>query len=147
MTPANIRQHRLGNEEQALIPVSGQSAKNVVLVVWDAVRADHLSCYGYPRQTSPFLDQLASRGILFEQAIAASSHTVESIPSLLSSTLPTSHQMNDITSYLPSSLIIIPQVFRALGYNTAAFSFNPYFSPAYGYNKGLDRFLPRMNSR
>ncbi|HOE14441.1 MAG TPA: sulfatase-like hydrolase/transferase [Candidatus Saccharicenans sp.] len=141
VTPANIRQHRLGNEEQALIPVSGQSAKNVVLVVWDAVRADHLSCYGYPRQTSPFLDQLASRGILFEQAIAASSHTVESIPSLLSSTLPTSHQMNDITSYLPSSLIIIPQVFRALGYNTAAFSFNPYFSPAYGYNKGLDRFF------
>jgi len=141
LAPANIRQHRLVNEEPALTPVSRQSAKNVILIIWDAVRADHLSCYGYPRQTSPFLDQLAGRGILFEQAIAASSHTVESIPSLLSSTLPTSHQMNDITSYLPSNLIIIPQVFKTLGYNTAAFSFNPYFSPAYGYNKGLERFF------
>ncbi|MFA4925746.1 MAG: sulfatase-like hydrolase/transferase [Candidatus Aminicenantales bacterium] len=141
MAPANIRQNPWVNEESDLTPVTGRPTKNVILVIWDAVRADHLSCYGYPLQTSPFLDSLASRGILFEQAIAASSHTVESVPSFLSSTLPTSHQMNDITSFLPSNLIIIPQVFKALGYNTAAFSFNPYFSPAYGYNKGLDRFF------
>jgi arylsulfatase A-like enzyme len=122
-------------------PSSGASFRNVVLVIWDALRADHLSCYGYPLKTSPNLDKLASQGILFEQAIAASSHTVESIPSLLSSTLPTSHQMNDITSYLPPELVIMPQVFKALGYNTVAFSFNPYFSPVYGYKKGLDRFF------
>jgi len=141
LTPAGIRQSNWLNEEPAPTRISRESAKNIILVIWDAVRADHLSCYGYPRQTSPFLDSLASRGILFEQAIAASSHTVESVPSLLSSTLPTSHQMNDITSYLPSSLLILPQVFKALGYKTAAFSFNPYFSPAYGYDKGLDRFF------
>jgi len=141
LTPASFRQNKLVNEEPVLTPASREPAKNVILVIWDAVRADHLSCYGYPLETSPHLDSLASRGILFEQAIASSSHTVESVPSLLSSTLPASHQMNDITSYLPSDLIIIPQVFKAIGYNTAAFSFNPYFSPAYGYDKGLDRFF------
>ena len=122
-------------------PAISSSARNVILIIWDAVRADHLSCYGYPLKTSPNLDKLASRGVLFEQAIAASSHTVESIPSLLSSTLPISHQMNNITSYLPPELVIMPQVFNALGYNTVAFSFNPYFSPVYGYKKGLDRFF------
>lgn len=96
-------------------------------------------------ETSPHLDSLASRGILFEQAIASSSHTVESVPSLLSSTLPASHQMNDITSYLPSDLIIIPQVFKAIGYNTAAFSFNPYFFQPMDMIRDLIAFLLQAN--
>lgn len=115
--------------------------KNVILIIWDAVRADHLSCYGYPKKTTPHLDDLASQGILFERAFAPSSHTVESIPSILSSTLPTSHQVNDVTACLPSELVLLPQIFKALGYQTAAFSFNPYVSPSYGYKKGFNRFF------
>lgn len=134
-------QSELIQAESSSKPAPSSSLRNVLLVIWDAVRADHLSCYGYPLKTSPNLDKLASQGLLFQQAIAASSHTVESIPSLLSSTLPASHQMNDITSYLPPELVIMPQVFKALGYNTLAFSFNPYFSPVYGYKKGLERFF------
>ncbi|MDD8020538.1 MAG: sulfatase [Acidobacteriota bacterium] len=141
LSPSDVRKDKLANEEPVLKLVTGDSSKNVILVIWDAVRADHLSCYGYPLKTSPFLDSLANQGVIFEQAMAASSHTVESVPSLLSSTLSSSHQMNDITSYLPSDLIIIPEVFKALGYNTVAFSFNPYFSPAYGYDQGIDRFF------
>jgi len=115
--------------------------KNVILIIWDAVRADHISCYGYPKKTTPHLDALASQGILFERAFAPSSHTLESIPSLLSSTLPTSHQVNDVTACLPSELVLLPQTFKALGYQTAAFSFNPYVSPSYGYKKGFNRFF------
>jgi len=122
-------------------PKSIISRQNVVLVIWDAVRADHLSCYGYSKKTTPHLDKLASEGILFEKAFAPSSHTLESIPSILSSILPTSHQVNDITACLSSELVLLPQIFKALGYQTAAFSFNPYVSPSYGYKKGFNRFF------
>ena len=42
--------------------------RNLLLISLDTLRADHLGCYGYPRPTSPFLDRLASQGVLFEQA-------------------------------------------------------------------------------
>jgi len=115
--------------------------KNVILIIWDAVRADHLSCYGYSKRTTLHLDALASQGILFERAFAPSSHTLESLPSLLSSTWPTSHQVNSITDCLPSKLVLLPQIFKALGYQTVAFSFNPYVSSPYGYKKGFNRFF------
>src|SRR5262245_21569437 len=49
--------------------------ERVVLVTIDTLRADHLSCYGYPRRTTPFLDSLAERGVRFTRAFAAVSHT------------------------------------------------------------------------
>ncbi len=61
---------------------------NVVVVVIDALRADHLGTYGYSRNTSPFLDRLAQNGAVFENAYSNSSFTKESIAVLLSSKLP-----------------------------------------------------------
>ena len=58
--------------------------RGAVLVVLDTLRADRLSAYGYPRQTSPVLDGLAARGVLFEQAISSSSWTLPAMISLLS---------------------------------------------------------------
>src|SRR5579864_4493620 len=58
-------------------------APNVVLIIVDALRADHLSAYGYGRSTSPNLDRIASKGVLFENAIAPSSWTLPSHASIL----------------------------------------------------------------
>jgi len=46
-----------------------QPRPDIILVSIDSLRADNLGCYGYPRKTSPFVDQLASEGVRFENAI------------------------------------------------------------------------------
>jgi len=58
---------------------------NLVLIIIDALRADHLGCYGYQRETSPFLDQLSREGVLFEEAHAEGTYTLASVPGLLTS--------------------------------------------------------------
>ncbi len=61
---------------------------NIVLVVVDALRADHLGCYGSPRQASPWMDQLASEGARFEEATSNATWTLASMLSLLTSSNP-----------------------------------------------------------
>lgn len=61
---------------------------NVVVINIDALRADHLGCYGYGRPTSPFIDRLATEGVVFERALSNSSYTRESVAALESGLLP-----------------------------------------------------------
>lgn len=61
---------------------------NIVLLSADALRADHLSCYGYFREMSPVLDDLAEESIRFTNAYSASSHTREAVPALLTGEYP-----------------------------------------------------------
>jgi arylsulfatase A-like enzyme len=63
----------------------------VVLVTIDTLRADHLGCYGYARPTSPFLDQLASRGLLFENAVSSVAHTAPAHASIFTGLYPLQH--------------------------------------------------------
>ena len=62
--------------------------ENVILLSADALRADHLSCYGYHRDTSPVLDDLAEESMRFTNAYSASSHTREAVPALLTGKYP-----------------------------------------------------------
>ncbi len=59
--------------------------KNVILVTIDCLRTDHLSCYGYGRKTSPFMDFLSAEGIRFENAFANGPFTATSFLSILAS--------------------------------------------------------------
>jgi choline-sulfatase len=63
----------------------------VFLFCLDAVRPDHLGCYGYGVDTSPNLDRLASRGFLFEDAVSQAPWTTPSVATVLSSTFPCQH--------------------------------------------------------
>jgi len=64
---------------------------NIVLVVIDTLRADHLPFYGYPKDTAPFLSQLAAQGVVFEKAYAASSWTSPATASIFTSLYPFQH--------------------------------------------------------
>ena len=126
---------------QVIKKKQGASEKiNVLFVLLDAVRADHLGCYGYPKNTTPNIDRLAAQGAVFEKAYAQSSHTLESVPSLLTSTYPSTHAIKTQTTALPDKLFTLPQFFKSAGYKTAIFSVNPYVSAAYGYHRGIDDF-------
>jgi arylsulfatase A-like enzyme len=66
-------------------------APNVILVVLDTVRADHLSLYGYPRKTSPNLDALAADSLVFDHAVASGNYSLPTHASLFTGLLPSQH--------------------------------------------------------
>ncbi|GAG76430.1 unnamed protein product, partial [marine sediment metagenome] len=64
---------------------------NILWMALDTQRADHLSCYGYPRNTSPNLDALAAEGVLFENYISSSAHTTPAFSSMFTGQEPFHH--------------------------------------------------------
>lgn len=115
-------------------------APNVLFILLDTVRADFLSAYGYPHPTTPWLEELAQRGVLFENAMAASCHTKPSTASIFTSRYPPAHQTRRLEEALPESAFTFPQALRAAGYQSAAFSANGLVSPIFGFGKGFERF-------
>jgi arylsulfatase A-like enzyme len=128
-------------QAMAALPGIAPDAPNVVLVILDAVRADHLSCYGYNRATSPTIDRLAKEGALFETAISPSSWTLPSHASIMTGTYPHIHQTDKSTDELPPGFSTLAWALREQGYRTAAFSANRfYFSRRNGLGQGFIRF-------
>jgi arylsulfatase A-like enzyme len=116
---------------------------NIVWIVIDAQRADHLGCYGYERDTSPFLDTLAADGIRFTHAIAQESYTQASVPSYFTSTYPLQHRVlydQPTIDVLAPEFLTIAEVLRAGGYATAAFVFNPHLKARFGFDQGFDLY-------
>jgi 2-polyprenyl-3-methyl-5-hydroxy-6-metoxy-1,4-benzoquinol methylase len=66
---------------------------SIILVSIDSLRADHLGCYGYPRDTSPFIDKLANQGVLFKNAFSTCSYTVPSHASMFTGKYPSNHSI------------------------------------------------------
>lgn len=96
--------------------------RNLVLVTLDTLRADHLGCYGYPVDTSPFLDSLAREGVLFEQVQSTSSHTGPSHASLFTSLYPYQHGLLTNGAPLAPGLRTLANELRDQGFQTAGFS-------------------------
>jgi len=127
---------RLASKNRAA-PLSAQPtpAPNIVLIVLDTVRADELSSYGYSRPTTPNIDRLASQGVLFENAISASSWTLPSTASILTGRLPHQHGAN-WSIPIASELQTLAEDLETHGYETAGFNANL----GYGYaGWGLDQ--------
>lgn len=64
------------------------SRPNIILIVLDTVRADHLSCYNYSRETSPYIDKIADEGVLFENAFSTAEWPPPSHASLFTGKYP-----------------------------------------------------------
>jgi len=116
------------------------SSPNVLIILIDTLRADHLSCYGYERNTSPNIDDFAAESILFENAIAQSSWTLLSTASLLTSLYPSTHGATAIEYSMGDGIVTLAEVLQSEGYATAMFSDNPWVSPEYGLAQGMDSF-------
>ncbi len=126
---------------------AGGDRPNLLLVVIDTLRADHLGCYGYGRATSPVLDRLAESGVLFERAYAQSSWTKPSTASLLTGRLPSQHQALTEAARLPDAEVTVAERLRATGYRTAVLSANPWVTPEYGFDQGVDDFYSVYDER
>jgi arylsulfatase A-like enzyme len=119
-------------------PAALRARPNVIFIVLDTVRADHLSSYGYSRPTTPNLDRLARRGVLFENAIAPTSWTLASHASMFTGLLP--HQNGaDWWIPLPPGPRTLAEALRSIGYETAGFAANfDYCQKGWGIGRGFE---------
>ena len=129
-----------------------------MLVTIDALRADHLGVYGYPRPTSPHIDAFARESIVVEEAIAQAPYTKASIASLMTGLYPTAHKtfttaanivdtmdgtvdgVRGATDVLPESVTTLAEALKARGYETIALTTNPFLIRDFGFAQGFDRF-------
>ena len=117
------------------------NSPNVLLIIMDAVGANHLSSYGYNRVTSPYLTEFASQGVLFEKAVAPSSWTLPSHASMLTGRLPTEHHAGEYDWRLDGRFPTLAEAFQKNGYRTAAFSGNTLmFNRRVGLSRGYIHF-------
>ena len=129
-------------------PPHDQGPPNVIFILIDTLRADHMSLYGYERPTTPFLDELAGRSAVFGRARSQAACTYPSVNVILTSRYaynfykrPGGHMG------IPDDLVPMPQLFRAAGYATAAVSASPIVratpsehNPEGGFDRGFDTF-------
>lgn len=101
-------------------PVLGGSP-NVILITLDALRADHLSCYGYPRKTTPNLDRLAEEGVRFEKAYVQAPWTLASLASLFTGRYPEFHGVQLGHPALSPAVPTFIQRLRDAGFQATAF--------------------------
>lgn len=114
---------------------------NLVVIVVDTLRADHLGCYGYGRPTSPNIDRFAADAVLFENAFAQSSWTAPSVASFFTSLYPSAHGVTTFVSTLPASVPTMAEVLQRQGFKTTGLSANFVQVVAQkGFGRGFDTF-------
>ena len=122
--------------------LSSPEQPNVVLIVMDTLRADRLSTYGYERPTSPNLDRLAKRGLVFEEAHSTASWTWPSTASILTGLQPEVHGVEDSDAcYLADEVETLAEVAQRRGLTTAAWSGNPLIVPDKNFDQGFEFFV------
>jgi arylsulfatase A-like enzyme len=113
---------------------------NVALIVLDAVRADHVSCYGYPRSTTPNLDAFAAVNTRYASVVAPGVWTFPSMATMFTGLYPSQHGMNRANRSVPAELRLLAERLHDAGYRTGGFSANPYVGRMYGFDRSYDVF-------
>lgn len=121
---------------------SPEPPRRVFLITVDTLRADHMGVYGYPRQTSPVLDQLAAQGVTFTSAIAQWPKTGPSLASIFTGRYPkTTGLTHRAAQQIPDEYLTLPELFQAAGFTTVGVVSNAVLSAELGWNRGFDEFL------
>jgi len=126
-----------------VVPAASAAATrpNVILISIDTLRADHLGCYGYARETSPNIDRMAGEGVVFSDLVASSSWTLPATISMLTGLDPPRH--GRVAVGLPPQepkLEMLADRMWELGYDTAAFVGGAFVAESMGFGQGFDRF-------
>lgn len=132
---------------RAVVFIRSSSGKgpNVIFIYLDALRADHLGCYGYERDTSPHIDRLAQSGVMFKNAITQAPATFPSVHATLTSKYA-SHFFDTTKCRLEEKHLTLAEVLKDNGYYTVAFSSSPIITRRKtqyslgGFDQGFDLF-------
>jgi arylsulfatase A-like enzyme len=121
------------------------SKPNIIMIVIDTLRADHLSTYGYARNTDPNIADFAKHAVVFQRAVAAAPWTLPSYTSILEGKLAFNHDMNRGVARLPRGTILTSYL-KGAGYHTISIQTNllmtflkagDYFDEAYAYDNDV----------
>lgn len=122
---------------------------NVVIVMVDALRADHLGVNGYSRPTTPNIDALASDGVNFTHGFAHSTWTKPSVATLFTSVYPGQHGLNQVvvtdeggaaSQILASEWVTLAERFQAAGYRTVGIVNQTHVTEGFGFAQGFEHF-------
>ncbi len=126
-------------EAPAASPATATSP-NILFIMVDTVRADHVGCYGYAKPTTPAIDRLASGGVRLDQMIASSSWTMPSLMSMFTSLHPSQHGATSYRARLRPGIATLAALLSHAGYQTAGFSSNPTAHSKFGFGRGFDLY-------
>jgi arylsulfatase A-like enzyme len=133
----------------AHLPPAMPGAPNVLVIVVDTLRADHVSAYSYARPTSPNFDRIAQQGVLFENAVSTTSWSLPSHVSLLTGRYQFEHGLGNVQpepwlgwgSKSLGGFLTLGEALQQKGYRTGAFSANrTYFTTSLGFGRGFQHF-------
>jgi arylsulfatase A-like enzyme len=128
--------------------ITHPSSPSLILITIDTLRADRLGCYGYSRNTSPAIDGLARKSILFRNAITPRAKTTPAIASILTGLYPHTHGLRSNWVPLEEEFITLAEILREKGFRTGAVVGNYMLKRKYsGLDQGFDTFDDRMTTR
>ena len=122
------------------------SAPNILVLLWDTVRARSLSLYGYHRPTTPTLDRLGAEGVVFEAAISTAPWTLPAHASLFTGKYH--HELSVERQFpLDDAERTLAEAFTDLGYRTGGFVANNYWlGQGYGLGRGFEHYVDRPHA-
>jgi arylsulfatase A-like enzyme len=113
---------------------------NVLLIGVETLRADHVGCLGYDRDTTPTLDRLAREGTVCTRNMSTSGWTLPSVMSVMTSLYPTVHRAQTYRDKLSGGITTLAEVMKAEGYTTVGVVGNPTIEGKYGFSDGFDLY-------
>jgi arylsulfatase A-like enzyme len=120
--------------------IGAQKPANVVLIVIDTLRADHMSCHGYSRKTTRNIDKFAHDSVFFKNAISQAPWTTPSIGSIITSQYPSVLGIEESPVKIDDRFITIAEIFKENGYITQGIISHSYLSSGLGFDQGFDAY-------
>ena len=120
--------------------MSKNKRPNIILISIDCARADHFSCYGHNRRTTPFIDKLTEEGVLFEKCISPAAWTLPSHASMFTGLYPSTHRADDGNYFLDNTHQTLAEALKNRGYLTLGYSRVPWVSSITGLSRGFQKF-------
>jgi len=121
---------------------------NVILISIDTLRADHLGCYGYARETTPNIDRFRRDAVLFRQAIAHAPSTEPSHASMFTGLIPAHHGALFVPRRpIATNVATMGEILKAEGYHTISYNGGGQVAAAFGFGRGFDEYVsfPNVN--
>jgi arylsulfatase A-like enzyme len=125
---------------------------NIILILIDTLRADHLGCYGYKRNTSPNIDKIAREGVTFTDFYTVCPWTNPTIASLFTgrypqAIFPPAKPKQVMNQVLPEEIDTLAEVLKEEGYRTIALVDHPLINESLNFQQGFDEFVTLFDNK
>src|SRR5262245_43546439 len=126
--------------EPSAPPSAPASRASVILVSIDTLRADHVGLYGYPRETTPFLDRWSKDATVFEHAYTTAAWTLVAHMTMLTGLFPEQHDVIGKRRALSPGIPLLAERLQKAGYRTICLHAPGWIEARHGFHRGFDVF-------